>query len=794
MNNKNDSWVDDLRRERLQGSARNPGIAALMSFFVMGMGQIYAGHIDRGIMLMGVYFSGIFAAFSIYNGGFLYKAVYPLFGAHMMVIFTYVISVVFILLWIYNIKDAYYLSLFSSFRDWFEVERVLLPILKNQSENLIAAPAKTSGLLTHNESLLASEAEKVQEDADVVEIEASAKDERPVPDADQVVYAADFGVMNMHGRSWRLYGGLVIIFILVGVWLNNSNSFSAGEPDNRRDEALFAFSGDIHLRETTLSAAALPGEASKVASASSEATVATSTPELPFVKGKELVKGGDYAGASRLFEVELAHHEPDKDTWRIILNSFYRADLLVAYETNLRRYLKAYSEDSAAWFNLGKLLYDRSELAEASQAIVRGLRGEPDNVRGNFLLGSIYIDLNLYNDAITYLERSVNLEPLNVEFNRLLAKALLAAGRKKDSVRYFQRILSLVPDDAEAASALAGVKPNFAESKPSVDADDENVVLVVQGKSEAKLIERQSVDMPLPQTGKLLYESDVVEPAQVDDSSAEVVEVHEEQKPVIMPAAVVKKDVVIVPEKTVEKEPAKAPEKAPDKAPEKVAPVPAAAAEVRFVSKAPDKKIEEKPVVPILPSISSNHGISKKEATLSAAQNDAFRDSIATEDKKNDTAARKIEELRKKGASEFSRGNWESALPIYLEVLKHRRDAQTYDMVGVIFEKLSMHKDAFEAAERAYRLGQKDSAMLSKLGRLAETTNNYKKGEYYLYHALQKSPNRIDLRIRYARCLNANGNSKRALAELEKILRAGDSYAVKRRAELEIQKIKNTEN
>jgi tetratricopeptide (TPR) repeat protein len=127
-------------------------------------------------------------------------------------------------------------------------------------------------------------------------------------------------------------------------------------------------------------------------------------------------------------------------------------------------------------------------------------------------------------------------------------------------------------------------------------------------------------------------------------------------------------------------------------------------------------------------------------------------------------------------------------------VLKYKKDAQTYDMVGVIFEKLSMHKDAFEAVERSYRLGRKDAVTLTRLGRLAETTGNYTKGETYLYQALQKSPHRVDLRIRYAKCLEANGRPDKAIAEYEKIARAGgDSYALKRRAELEINRIRAME-
>ena len=115
--NKDSNWVEDFRREHLKKSSRNPGLAALMSFILMGLGQIYAGHIDRGIILMFLHLCSLVSAYSLYSGGFLYKWLISIIGPHFIIAITYIFSVAFILTWIYNIKDAYYLSIFSSFRD-----------------------------------------------------------------------------------------------------------------------------------------------------------------------------------------------------------------------------------------------------------------------------------------------------------------------------------------------------------------------------------------------------------------------------------------------------------------------------------------------------------------------------------------------------------------------------------------------------------------------------------------------------------------------------------------------------
>lgn len=851
MKNSNDNWLNDLRRERLQSTARNPGAAALMSFFVMGMGQIYAGHIDRGIMLMGFHFSGIFSAYSLYSNGILYETLFPYLGAHLIIMFSYVASVFFILLWIYNIKDAYYLSLFASFRDWFEVERVLLPILKEQPGSLLTGPSAellTEGSGDYDESPEPSPSPVYARDA--VEKADSAADSSVVPEAAtaasasvaadaeeadvlefridrktqpkkldkrrqeeksetaHVVSGRDFEAISAYGSSWRLYAGLIAIFILIGVWFNNRQSEKITRTGS--DSTLFAVSAEIGNKSgviaqpvsTSSSLLSEPDSATSVVAgiASSEGSIKpavslaasaeplpestpTATqvvttvdepivkaPEPPFLKGLELARNGDMVAAAALFEADLQTAEPSEDSWKIVLNTFYRTDNKVAYEMNLRRYLKTHGNDSAAWLNLGKLLYDRNELVQAAQAIAGGLKADPDNVRGNFLLGSIYSDLKLYEDSALYLTRAVNLEPLNIEFNRMLARSLAAGGKTQEAVKYYQRVSSLAPDDKEARQAIAAARPEMAMAFSAADTDD-NQVLVVMGKTESRVVEKNREDPPVQQTGKVLYTSpdaENVSEVVTDDIETEPVQSVVVEKTPVEPVATV---VPTPQETTVEQNPVPAVDVTEEKAP-----------------------VAEP--IPVDTKVAKSSGISELEVMKKEAEPDVneLRDTVAVAApaRKVENKRNRIEEFRQKGSYEFSRGNWEAALPHYLNILKEQKDAQTYDIVGLIFEKLSMSQDAFDAVEHAYKMGMRDSATLAKLGRLAEVNGDFKKGEYYLYHALQKIPHRVDLRIRYARCLEANGREEIALRELEKIVRAsGDSYAVRRRAELEMQKIRS---
>lgn len=878
--------MNDLRKERLQGSSRNPGAAALMSFFIMGMGQIYAGHIDRGIALMGFYFSGIFAAYSLYSNGLLYEALFPYLGAHLLVMCCYVASVFFILLWIYNIKDAYYLSLFSSFRDWFEVERVLLPMLKEQPGSLLTGPTVNADLLEDNSEdyepahksssatqVFAAGADADEsvagatvtardvdaaavpspadaEEADVLEFRIDRKTqpkklekrrEEEKSEAAHVVSGRDFEAVGAYGNSWRLYVGLVVIFVLIGIWFNNRQVGNLARPDS---DSITLFTVSADLGKTTENGVTQPGsQHSAVASGTSSATLLTDSSvvpggnlladaanndqqpvqpqvsdsqegesffaaassaanveeqpvakpeEPPFMRGLELVRNGSADEAAILFENDLKRAEPTEDSWKVVLNTFYRIDNKVAYEMNLRRYLKKFGNDAAAWFNLGKLLYDRNELVQAAQAIASGLKAEPDNVRGNFLLGSIYNDLKLYDDSATYLLRAVNLEPLNIEFNRQLARALAAAGRPQDAVKYYQRVNSLAPEDKEARQAIAAARPEMAMAFSADDTDD-NQVLVVMGKSESRLIEKNREEAPLQQTGKVLYESHDADDAVDDVSDTIVVQSVTDAQPQIVE---IKTPIVQIPVAT-------AALPVPKTQPEQVVVTPAAttaaviAVKSEVMAAVVVATVTEKIPDAAVEGSSKGSGLSDREAGTdkSDPRKDDFRDAIAMAAdtrKQPSLKASRIEEFRQKGSYEFSRGNWEAALPHYLNILKEKKDAQTYDIVSLIFEKLSMNHDAFDAIEHAYKLGMRDSSTLAKLGRLAELNGDFKKGEYYLYHALQKIPHRVDLRIRYARCLEANGREPIALKELEKIVRAsGDSYAVRRRAELEMQRIKS---
>ncbi|MGM0598591.1 MAG: tetratricopeptide repeat protein [Candidatus Rifleibacteriota bacterium] len=843
MQNNKDGYFDELRREKLRSSSRNPGAAALMSFFVMGLGQIYAGHVDRGITLLGIYVSGIFSIFSLYNKGILYETMGPLIGTSGLVMLSYCFCVIFILVWIYNIKDAYYLSLFSSFRDWFEVERVLLPLMENTSisKGLIEPPEgqiEIAGLTDSEKRRLPTKEEETLEEG-IIEVEAGVREEenKPVTKTDNKSQAGEQKetypeeeidellkkqtTMATAGRgAWKLYLGIALILLLTGMWVFKKDKTTDLQMSaNENSSTLFALTAPIgEDKEKVVSQQGEKSIQTIVDNIEIKEKLPADNPEkveekpkvksryVPFIRGVEMASKGEFVKASAEFERDMEEHEPGKEVWQIILNSFYRSENKLAYEMKLRKYLESFPNDARAWFNLGKVLYDRKEFAQASQAIVRGLAQKPENVRGNFLLGSIYSDLKLYEDAVKYLQKAVSYEPLNITFVVALAESLKKNGDLKEARRFYKRVVSL---DAGHTNAIEAVKaidkklPVVATEQKNVEEDDE--IVVIQGNSSFKVVSRSDDHEETQPLSPQAVPDDSYENQNTEDeeetvkSAANKIKVA--QKADKKPDPQVQSKVLFVKnedssvdedEEAVLDQNALPPEVIQN-GNNDVEPEASIAAETKEKTqedesaeqKAEDKKEAERQV---LASVAES-GISFLEIEKKKKkQGSKLMNSVAIED---GNAKKAIEDLRKSAFKQYSLGKWESSLALYLEYLQKKKDPAAYDVVSIIFEKLGMYKDAFEAAQQAYNLGLRQINNKIRLGKLAEKSGKFAEGCKFLKAVLEEKPFRIDLRIKYARCLANTGHNQEAIKQLQAITREKSaSYSVVARVKREISKIR----
>ncbi len=459
-----DGWVETLRRERLRRSVRNPGLAALMSFCIMGLGQIYAGHIDRGIILMMMHLATVLSGYSLYTRGFLYDMVAPHFGPAAIVAAAYVSGVVIILAWIYNIKDAYYRSLFSGLRDWFEVERVLIPHLRDGgASHLLGAPVPPRARLMGPSAARAEAAEEADE-ATVIEVArqenaavsrpagkmadepgdvASPKEQpkkkrpRRASDKPAAAMADALEEATGVGRNWRFTFGLLVIFLLVGLWLFNGQHWNL--EDLRPSSTLFSISTDAGSASGT--GTARPGMDQRLAMRRAVAFLET----------------GSVTAAIGAFEEIVKRPDATAEAWKGLLRSYHRDEQMGAYEDALVRYLKAFPDDADEWVTLGKLQYDRRAYVEASRSMLKCLAKDPAHLRGNYMMGAIYRELGLAEDAVPHLRKAQAGDPLNPEFNRELGAAFLETHDLKNARRHLEKALSIDQQDEVTQRLLEDV-------------------------------------------------------------------------------------------------------------------------------------------------------------------------------------------------------------------------------------------------------------------------------------------------------------------------------------------------
>lgn len=864
---RDDGWVDTLRRERLRRSVRNPGLAALMSFCVMGLGQIYAGHIDRGIILMMMHLATAISGYSLYTRGFLYDMVAPHFGPAAIVAVAYVAGVVIILAWIYNIKDAYYRSLFSGLRDWFEVERVLIPHLKDGgASHLLGAPVPPRARLT-GPSAARTEAAEEADEATVIEVarqenatvarsagttsddagevvspkeQSKKKRSRRTSDKPAAAMADALEEATGVGRNWRFTLGLLVIFLLVGVWMFNRQHWNF--EDLRPSSTLFSISTDAE--SATGSGVIRAGMDQRMA----------------MRRAVGFLETGSVTAAIGAFEEIVKRPDAPVEAWKGLLRAYHRDERMGAYEDALVRYLKAFPDDADEWVTLGKLQYDRRAYVEASRSMLKCLAKDPAHLRGNYMMGAIYRELGLAEDAIPHLRKAQSGDPLNPEFNRELGAAFLEAHDLKNARRHLEKALSidqqdevaqrLLEDvDAEERRTGAGISGGVgyggtpwvaaAPFSPGAGMEQSLPPAIVPAQDAAPAVSAAPApsQQPIPARttitpqddggprgrGVVLYVAPGLKGGQAlpdlpdtllktgtsgpvrgpDEPPANPVfaglsnpspELFRKTPPASEPradaaASPVAASATTVPEPAIAShaaaepppEAAKETPRAEPKTPERVA-----------VSPEPQKKTVPEPKKTqedLLANAEAVPDAASPKSPSQTASGEAAKMPAAVSQKEA-VEVSPLEKQRIRGVNAYLRGRWEAALPELLGYLKKKEDPDVYEMVGLIFQKLGSHDDAYEASKRASQLGMREPAFIARLGLMAAGLGKWEDGTRYLSDALQKLPHRIDLRLHLARCLRNSGDTDAARIELGKVLNEpNQTYAIRRRAEQEMEQL-----
>jgi tetratricopeptide (TPR) repeat protein len=701
-NKKEDySWVEDFRREHLKKSARNPGLAAIMSFILMGSGQIYAGHIDRGVILLFIHIFSFIFGYSLYSGGFVYEWLISLIGAHFIIVICYILSVIFILTWIYNIKDAYYLSIFSSFRDWFEVERVLLPSMGVPANMLLSSNTNNSMDLLEDktkgeEKTELAKTEKIVEakeevsdanvkiaDSDVIDVTSEKTTDGQEIEDDNTLYDSAAELVYMNSNSWKVFASLVFVIVLIGIGMGYYYKEDYGDSSFQVSKNFDMTSYNKRISNTQIK----QEEVKTVTQPSPVNTVDNSVSNIP---------------------VNTAQNQQN--------------------------------------FN-------------------------PQNNSINQQQIEAYVDQRIR--TLLALSNKPSWNPFYSSFN-------------SDNNNSSENIPLIVSGDVSNSNTMSALnRDNYKRE------DTSNQVVVIQGHKEAKILNKNSNESS-EGTGRgvVLYEApdngDEVELIMTEEN-----DLHSEPMMSYVPANEIETSHVVpnVSQNTIDKlneeikknkekekvEERKVKEEEEEEAKGKV--LFERSDDFEQKSKEPesieDKPIEVKPLV-LEPSISK-----KKEKHHHELNNNIESPELRA----------KLEKIKEKGAQEFYNGNWEAALPFYFEVLKHRRNADSFEMVGIIFEKMNKLTDAFEAYENAYKLGLDSNHNIARLGLIAEKIGEYDKAQKYLEKAIENNPKRADIILSYARCLNKQGESMAAAQVLAVLRDSTNSYAIKKAAEQEYRRI-----
>lgn len=731
---QNFAWVEDFRRVQLRKSARNPGLAALMSFFAMGLGQIYAGHIDRGIIFLSVHLFGVFTSYSLYSGGFMYDWLIAMLGSHVLVGLSYIVTVFFILLWIYNIKDAYYLSIFSSFRDWFEVERVLLPSMGVPTEMLLSSKNASSGLIENSPSKIGVEEPSVVkvEDDSVINVTASKTVDDDSDGIDNEKADLEGGregfsdsdstreLVFMNYSSWKLYAALtMVVCVGVGIGLYSSE---------KRKETSFQLSKDFALIGGSR------GNQSDIPVAVTQRVGSDEETVNQIITSSVALSLGEASLPKSL--AEKSSSEPKLITENIVVNRP--------------------SNNSVAQTAVVPQTAPVSQFTPHT-TVFSTSKQEPSSVQTNLLQQQVHIVFT-QDQVDSYVEQRM--------------RALLAA-----QTNHKNRIPYDSPSDFTEDYLFSEVARNDSSSELP---GEHSEIVVIQGRKESKILKKNPNTEPLVKVKpKILYEA-----ADKGDDEVEIIIADESGSNIVEESAKKIDSVPFSPAKT-EKAKVVVPDVNPS-LPEKL------------------KKEEEET------KVSSKTDSPKAIIVAKKAEDDEEPDEnfekLGSDFPKEDTLATKkvedtsvanetpeyraqLEKIKERGAYEFYKGNWEAALPFYFEVLKYRRNAESFEMVGIIFEKMNRLSDAFIAYENAYELGLTNKNNTARLGLIAEKLGEYAKAQKYLEKAIGMSPKRADIILSYARCLDKQGESFAAGQVLAVLRDSTTSYAIKKAAEQEYQRI-----
>lgn len=130
----------------------------------------------------------------------------------------------------------------------------------------------------------------------------------------------------------------------------------------------------------------------------------------------------------------------------------------------LRDYLQRHPDDTDHWIQLGNLLFDNGNFADAVKPYTEALRLQPENPDVRTDLGVCLFNTGMNDEAILQFERALQYAPDHITATFNLGIVHKRMGRTQSAVQYWRKIIRLGPDTdigkkATLALTDAGYKP-----------------------------------------------------------------------------------------------------------------------------------------------------------------------------------------------------------------------------------------------------------------------------------------------------------------------------------------------
>lgn len=796
----NNNFINNFKYERLAKPTRNPGISALLSFAIMGSGQIYSGAIEKGLILMLLQLITILLLYNYFMQGFVFQFLSGLNNKFLSFSIIFAYSLVYITIWIYNVKDAYKLAAIADIRDLYSLQHnwqnYLLPSYDNHCYN------------DNNQTFTFVEINKQC-------LENNKKN--------YIRYVL------LYNAIFILVAILLWSFYLFSLYQSNNSLSNQSKFDNISYTNLNKLKTEsynvdtntnlqkycsINIPElccasTTVSATSISHNFSYANKDTNSKNITSSLLQITEIHSliSDLHNANKIASCVEILEeITQINASEAKIAWSkflICCENLYKNKNQIndeIYYSIIDKYLSFYPDDFKRLLELAKYQYTKNDIINSINNLLKVLQLDPNNSEANYTIASIYHKLTLYNDALPYINNLLKYDPLNPKHLKLAVYTYSALNDFETAENLLHKLnlvyanLGIVDEEYNnLLNIITNAKNNNNYNYKELENKKNNFIkvestLLEQAKKE-QVITTIS-DLPSSNSkGAILYEANDDNIQSILDSSNKNINhqnssvyhlvnsnknLFESEENYDIPGSN-----IIINSQNSNKVNSNFSNSTLNIFPNIInknynfANNDNCTLKIHTNDNLEDLKKNKQPTLEVslnslddfiafsFSDLNSNKIISSNSLELQIDNIDITNNNYA--DIKNIPKANpsKIQEFWNSGIKNFMQGQLEDALECLLNFVKENPCTYGYEMVGLVFERLGMLEDAYKAYIMSYQLGQRNFNFLLKLAKLAYKNGDSKAVSNFIIELYSKYPHRRAFIKNFENTfLNSNYSSK----------------------------------